>query len=524
MDVNFDQGDSIAAFSGASSAALYSVDTGFFSIPAADSDGRCNDNNFAGFEEDVSPRSCQRELTSVNTNLYEEQCVKDFSVARYVEELYLASAANVRATTANPNAVVNVTLGTVFHLDQSTNVATDKTSSWATCATAYFADLATYSAGSNTCRFADVVGLADVPYCQNVVSSAEYVVTHDATAAGTITSVVANVVITDLPRDASAPSETFTQTFGVNFVSSFGGSTSQGSANEVARMKSGNPGYLMGKPVLVGTLQAVASGSSLQTISMSTDGFQVSSSMLAYDDANPGNFGSGKCPAGTAQGHQTLGFGYDMVSGCQLELTRAELQDPCCEGSSDCTSAAPSAYAPDDGVGFPYFLSLPAADQYVGLYGNADPLDVKQWTKVNVRSSSANPNWNANTGVCKNMRSGLHYKFLVASSGEKNFPQSKIVGVEVEHIVRDWVTDIPNGDVYRTQTFSLEVISSFVFKESTDLEGYVPPAPPVLFKVPHDVFYPFFMSPAAPKAGLSALSALSPVVCILALVGMQWLL
>ena len=505
---------------------MFSVDTGFFSIPAADFDGSCNDNNFASFEEDIAPRSCHREMASSDTNLYTEQCTKDFSVARYVQELYVASEANVRATTVNPTSVVAVTISTISHLDQSTNVATDCTSSWSasSCATTYIPDLATYR-GSDACRFADdTLVTDDVPRCQNMVSSVEYTVTHDATAAGIITTVVADVVITDLPRNTLATYETFTQTFGVNFVSAFGGSASQGSGNQVARMKSGNPGYIMGKPVLVGELQAVASGSTLQTISMSTVGVQVSSSMLAYDAANPTNFGSGKCPAGTDQGSQTLGFGYDMVTGCQLELTRAELQDLCCEGSSDCTPSQPSAYAPNDAVGIPYFLTLPTVDQYVGLYGNADPLDIAQWTKMNVRASSANPNWNDNTGICKNMRSGLHYKFLVASSGEKNFPQSKIVGVEVEQIVSDWVSDIPHGDVYRKQTFSLEVISSFIYKESIEFAGYVPPAPPVLFKVPHDVFYPFFMSPAAPKASVSALSFLAPIACTVLLVGVQWLL
>eukprot|EP00605_Chrysophyceae_sp_TOSAG23-4_P000774 GSChrysophyteH1.ASY1.ANO1.863.1 assembled CDS len=460
----------------ASSGSLYSTDTGYFSIPASDFDGRCNDFNFAGFEQDVDPRSCQRELFSGNTALYTAQCEKDFSVARYVEDLYLASAANVRATTLNPTAVVEVTVNTISHVDQSTNAAQDVTAAWT----------------GNNC---------DVPYCQNIVTSVVYTVTHASSAAGTITSVKADVVVTDFARDASVDTQVFTQTFGVDFISSFGGTSSQGSGNQVTRSKSGNPGYLMGKPVLVGELQA-ASGSTLQTIAQSTDGFQVSTSI-------------GKCPAGSNKGYQSLSFGYDMNTGCQLELTRPELKNLCCTGSSDCTPDAPSPYAATSG--WPNFLSLPAETQYVGVYGNADPLDVSQWTAVSVRSSSANSNWNAQTGVCTNMKSGLHYKFLVASSGEKDFPQSKIVGVEVEQVVSDWFSNIPYTDDVSTQTFNLEITASFVFKESSDLEGYVPPAPPVLFKVPHDVFYPFFISAAASKPAMSAFSILATVACTVAL-------
>lgn len=37
----------------------------------------------------------------------------------------------------------------------------------------------------------------------------------------------------------------------------------------------------------------------------------------------------------------------------------------------------------------------------------------------------------------------------------------------------------------------LSVTVSFVFREENEIEGYSPPAPPVLFEVPYDVFFPF---------------------------------
>jgi tectonic-1/3 len=529
LDSSFDKGDNIAAWSSADGSTFWSIDTGYFSVPAADFNGKCNDFNYAGFQNDIDSRSCQRELFSKSAGAgstddpFKFQCQKDFSVSRYVQNLYIAKIANLRATTANPAAasLLQVTLNSLtyknFYNDAVSDVKTTFTNN--NCASTWYANKATHT--SSSCYFgsATTASVADIPHCQNMVTSVKYTIEHAADAAGTITVVKADVVITDVPQDRSK-NTIITQTYSADFVSAFGGSVSEGYGNQAARAKSGNPGYIMGKPVVIGGLVA-ASGSTLATIGMSTDGLQVSSPMLPYDSTNPNNFGSGKCPnAANVKGWQTVGFGYDMVTGCQLELSRQALKNLCCTGSSDCTPDQATTYA-DTTSGIPHFLSLPTADQYVGQYGNADPLDVSQWLKMSVRATTANSNWNANTGVCKNMKSGLHYKFLVASSGEKGFPQSKIVAAEVEQVVSDWYSNVPNDDTVSTQTFPLTVTVSFIHKDSTDLEGYVPPAPPVLFKVPHDVFYPFFMSPAAPRPTISMLSIFAPLVATFMLFWLQ---
>ena len=49
---------------------------------------------------------------------------------------------------------------------------------------------------------------------------------------------------------------------------------------------------------------------------------------------------------------------------------------------------------------------------------------------------------------------------------------------------------------------------SFVFTAQNEIIGYVPPPPPVLFKVPYDVFYPFVLSNPAPKAASVSIIAL----------------
>lgn len=48
----------------------------------------------------------------------------------------------------------------------------------------------------------------------------------------------------------------------------------------------------------------------------------------------------------------------------------------------------------------------------------------------------------------------------------------------------------------------MTITVSFVFQEEENMRDYVVPAPPVLFKVPYDVFYPF-LSSAPPRYALS---------------------
>jgi hypothetical protein len=61
------------------------------------------------------------------------------------------------------------------------------------------------------------------------------------------------------------------------------------------------------------------------------------------------------------------------------------------------------------------------------MYGNADPLDIKQWFQMS--SSVPNPyrTFNPATGVCSNMFTGLSIEFLVAKTGPTINPQNKIV-------------------------------------------------------------------------------------------------
>ena len=210
-------------------------------------------------------------------------------------------------------------------------------------------------------------------------------------------------------------------------------------------------------------------------------------------------------------------FGYDMATGCVMNLNRTELRNICCQGSGNCVGSYSSPYAAANGV--PYFFSPHSNSTidirgFIGIYGNSDPLDVSQWLTLTQPVESATRRWNEISGTCSNMYSGMNYQFLVSRTGEKANPQNKIVSAAVSYSSRDWTMRLPFEDNVSKQAFALSVTVSFIFRDQ-ELKSYNPPAPPVLFKVPYDVFYPFSIGNAAPRS--SSLSIFSVLSCYIAI-------
>merc|ERR1712196_377313 len=97
--------------------------------------------------------------------------------------------------------------------------------------------------------------------------------------------------------------------------------------------------------------------------------------------------------------------------------------------------------------------------------------------------------------------------------GEKLVPQNKIVAASIKYSTTEWKTSAVVGDSVTTQNFHLGVTVSFVFTAHNEIIGYVPPPPPVLFKVPYDVFYPFVLSSSAPStSSVSMMALVLPVI------------
>ncbi len=109
----------------------------------------------------------------------------------------------------------------------------------------------------------------------------------------------------------------------------------------------------MGMPVLYGALSGTT------VINELVDGMAVPAPSMQLDVNFPDTFGQSLCPqAGETVGSRALAFGYDVTTGCTLQLNRQQLIDMCCMGSSSCAAGVATGTTQySDASGMPYFLS-----------------------------------------------------------------------------------------------------------------------------------------------------------------------
>lgn len=514
-DPVYDQGDPISVSSPNSSTA------GPLRLPHSDFSGNCNDWSLGLFEESTidvgqlggrslwqygvgASHECFRAFNS-NATFFTAQCEHQQSIDKYSRDLYLAERSNLAAHTSGPSSVyVNVTIRAILYQDPLTGVISDITSDISTCETKGVKISSDYT-NLLPCVFASDSTIATLSseissgetLCNNVVKSVSYTVTNNNDQFGTITSAAATLVLTDITT-----SMLLKQSFSIDFVDEAGPTPSNSVGNVVRRPRAGNPGYSMGSPIVFGI--ANNTGSRVNEV---IGGLKIPSTLAVFEKQSNLMAESplSTCPSnGTVASAVQVLFGYDVSSSCILSLTREQLKEMCCQGSTGCTAGV-SDYS--DASGLPYMFSTsPEGASYalvgsVGTYGNADPLDITQWQNLEVTTTlqPSARSWDDESGTCSNMYSSMNIKFLIAKTSEKSNAQNKIVAASISYSTMDWVTKIPITDKWSSQTFELSVTVTFIYTAMNEIIGYTPPHPPVLFKVPYDVFYPFQLSSPAPR-------------------------
>lgn len=121
-------------------------------------------------------------------------------------------------------------------------------------------------------------------------------------------------------------------------------------------------------------------------------------------------------------------FREDTTVGCILSLTREELKTLCTNASH------PFLYEKTvrkKRIFIPHWLRQ--YYDYVGIFGNADPLDVTQWLPLysplenDNNTSILDRNWVDLDSKCDGIVTRTHYKFLWTHVGSAGNPQAKII-------------------------------------------------------------------------------------------------
>ncbi|KAJ3281566.1 Tectonic-1, partial [Blyttiomyces sp. JEL0837] len=245
--------------------------------------------------------------------------------------------------------------------------------------------------------------------------------------------------------------------------------------------KSGNPGYLIGKPVLFGTLvtqPAPAIGyyaDPLNGLTLLQDTFTPSTNLVQcstnYTDRVP------------------IGFGEDMLSGCTLYLGWSNFSSTGCVVLRNFLASVQTGGR----VG--------VVDR-VGRYGNSNVTLVDDWVPILVQELGDKSGIDQGPGICTSLLTEVDMQFLTADLGTSVNPQTAIIGARVVLTYGTFTYRCMNPDDCRgnnigsngnekLQKFRLRNSVTFVKVSTGGAQPYVPPAPRLLPLLPDDLFYPF---------------------------------
>jgi tectonic-1/3 len=441
---------------------------GYWPLPTAGLDGRCTDANPVRFQEPVTSNTCIRETQ----DLVADCAAMGLNARRYTSDLLIVKNYQGPVKRLTPvSQYLNIVPGVVR---DSANIIPGLTinNTGVLPATSYDTTTAT---------------------CVNVLVSAHYHVHYNPSTSGTetkdsgaeITSITVDAVLMNI---SGTGAKSILQEFLVDFRSTATPSTSLAQNNNYNKSRSGNPGYMVGRPVLAGLKQTLAK---VQDVSGEKNAISVFSGGLRFPLRAAGN---GACKSlSEGYGDQVL-FGMDTKIGCTVSMTPAALKTMC------------------NAKSVPSYFNL-TKGQYIGMYGNSNPLNLdpeRTWLPMTVGVAPTSSSYAANEEVCTNLITGVEYEFLVANVGSFSKPQTKIISARVVY---------KTSTIYvlhhlAQQNIVLTSSATFVTLKDKQLEEYVPPAPPFLPVLPYDVFYPFTASAAARQGPWSSIvSVMASLLC-----------
>ncbi|XP_015111820.1 tectonic-3 [Diachasma alloeum] len=320
-------------------------------------------------------------------------------------------------------------------------------------------------------------GLCDGGVCSNVVRRVTYVIHHNGTSGIQRARVFVEVGNT---------SRSFHQYFQVKYewINEF-----DRKGGVVAR--SGNPGYLIGKPIIIGTL---VTSNITKTNVLNEIVINTTSSVLKI----PLGGKDGKCYKNEEE-KLIVGFGEDIKSKCSVSLTTNDFS------SKSCVKLQEKILERLFGDTLVNVSQIEQYKIHVSKASNTSS-NVTHWTQVLLNKIPRN---NANTevfgdeticvGVIKSVRIDVLYSVLPKIDDKDHY---KIIGVGItlgEASQAHW--DKCSGDDC-VERLEAEVVSYVVFHDISNPSMYYYAGGPNLdISLPYDFFYPFLSGSTYSRAG-----------------------
>jgi len=244
--------------------------------------------------------------------------------------------------------------------------------------------------------------------------------------------------------------------------------------------RSGNPGYIRGKPVLGGALRLAGFDASRLFVTLQDDPL----TWLYFPKADS----TGACPvakdsrvAPPARERMSLSYGYDAASSCGYELVLANFKD--------CSAIRNEVYTA--------VQAITSRVQYIGRYGMSSQTVIEDWVKVLNIDPPIPPESDGDSSPyqCSPVITGVHLELLTAKIGAQQHPQETIVGARYIYSRSEVTfscvgTFCMAGSAADTQKLSVRYSVAFV-DVTEEASPVLARTPSIIKKRPYDFFYPF---------------------------------
>lgn len=286
--------------------------------------------------------------------------------------------------------------------------------------------------------------------CMSAVTSVSYVLNIDSSYS-TILSASVSFVLQDIGIADSLMTQEFSVSFQIN--------------NQSGSDRAGNPGYVVGRPLLTAVRQ-----NNLQEI--------IQNDILGIELSVINPFGNGTCASSQSSNRIPLVFGENSRTGCTLTIT------------GTCSELASNIREILDGPTFDAFNG--SGSVFVGTFGNSNInnlLDVipADWVPVLV-GTYLTPG-DSNSG-CSNLALSSKYEILYSNSGSLSNAQAKIVGVRYSY---DTSNVFSFTCLNNTCTQTVDIFNSVQFIDISSNPASIERNRPILnARLPADFFYPLF--------------------------------
>ncbi|XP_033120280.1 tectonic-1-like isoform X2 [Anneissia japonica] len=474
FDDYYQSGDKIyTLFEGSQGVAL-----GYLGLPAGLVTNTCNDNNPARFLFDESTE-CVRVVTDLAAECESIPSLSSYSY--HSEKKIIAAPANIRDMFLN---VTNYNMTTVLPLTTNSVPINTTTIPYTTpslysgkefvpirfAEPAYCVDLFNIRTSCNISSVHIPIYDQNDGTCSNVVTEVHYTITHNSTN-GIIDAEVLFVLST--VNSASFP---ILQKFSTTFVKL---------EEENPSPRSGNPGYIVGEPVVAGNRTSYQENTGSPEDEQVYTKYAISLSEDRYNRMTVVTSTAGGMCASDSDSRIPVVFGEDIRSGCLISVSFAEISDACMLISS----MAKQALAGD----MPEYM-------YVAMFGNSDVEIVGDWVPVIIQEPEGEAT-STLPGQCDNVILSLNIEVLYANIGSLANPQAKIVGVKYTFIAGTLKYQCV-GPYCQPGTENLEqkyeIASSVSFLDvSTYPDAVIAEIPPWKVELPNDFFYPLSSASSA---------------------------